>query len=268
VKHEEQMMSRATQSELLEQRIVENASSQQIDLTTWIFERVRVRPGQRVLELCCGTGGQTLALLDRVGEEGHVVALDISRSALDTLASKAGARNSWLTRIEASLEKLPSALAPLEGRNDPFDLIFCAYGLYYSSDAQRTLEEARKQLKRDGRIVVVGPFGPNNKPLFDLVRASGVAIAAPVVFSSESFMLQTVLSWGTRNFESIGVHTLVNPVRWTTPERVLNYWQNTTFYDEGKRDIFEKLLQEHFEKAPVFVNEKWVMLLEMSHVRS
>lgn len=82
------MMSRATQAELLEQRIAENSASQEIDLATWIFERVQVRPGERVLELCCGTGGQTLALLDRVGEAGQVVALDISRTALDTLTSK------------------------------------------------------------------------------------------------------------------------------------------------------------------------------------
>jgi len=81
-------MSRATQSELLEQRIAENACSQEIDLATWIFERAQVRPGDQVLELCCGTGGQTLPLLDRVGDNGHVVALDVSTTALQTLASK------------------------------------------------------------------------------------------------------------------------------------------------------------------------------------
>ena len=90
-------MSRATQAELLEQRIAENSASQEIDLATWIFERVQVRPGDRVLELCSGTGGQTLALLNRVGESGHVVALDISRKALDTLAGKAGANATRLT---------------------------------------------------------------------------------------------------------------------------------------------------------------------------
>jgi len=262
-------MSRATQSELLEQRIVENASSQQIDLATWIFERVQVRPGDRVLELCCGTGGQTLSLLERVGDDGHVVALDISRAALDTLASKAGTRKGGnLTCIEASLEDFSSSVRAAGVQGEGFDLIFCAYGLYYSSDAQRTLREARSQLKPEGRIVVIGPFGPNNKTLFDLVRASGVAIAEPVVFSSESFMLQTVLPWGARNFESISVHTMVNPVRWTTPERVVNYWQNTTFYDDEKREAFERLVRSHFAGHPVFVNEKWVMLVEMSHGRA
>jgi SAM-dependent methyltransferase len=263
------MMSRATRPDLLEQRIAENASSQGIDLATWIFERVQVRPGEYVLELCCGTGGQTLSLLDRVGDDGRVVALDISQAALNTLTSKAGDRNGKrLICVEGSLENFSASLRKVGVQHDGFDLIFCAYGLYYSSDAQRTLQEARSQLKPEGRIVVAGPFGPNNKPLFDLVRASGVTIADNVVFSSESFMLQAVLPWGTRNFESISVHTMVNPVSWATPERVVNYWQNTTFYDPERRGDFAGLVQAHFAKLPVFVNEKWVMLVEMSHGRA
>jgi len=261
-------MSRATQSELLEQRIAENTSSQQIDLATWIFDRVRVRPGDQVLELCCGTGGQTLPLLDRVGDSGHVVALDVSAAALETLASKAKAVDKRLTCVEGRLEDFSSSLRQAGVQRNGFDLIFCAYGLYYSPDAQRTLLDARSRLKPEGRIVVVGPFGPNNKPLFDLLRASGVTIAEPVVFSSELFMLQTVLPWAAQNFTSTSVHTMVNPVRWTTPERVLNYWQNTTFYDTDRRSEFERLVRLHFSEHPVFVNEKWVMLAEMSDVRA
>jgi ubiquinone/menaquinone biosynthesis C-methylase UbiE len=261
------MMSRAVQSELLEQRITENVAAQQIDLATWIFERAHVRPGENVLELCCGTGGQTLTLLDGVGETGSVVALDISQTALETLRSKAGPETSKrLICLESRLEDFPSSLVRIEVRH--FDLIFCAYGLYYSSDSSRTLQQAKVHLKSGGRIVVVGPFGPNNNQLFDLVRASGVELSPAVVDSSEKFMLQTVLPWGARNFESLSVHTMVNPVRWTTPERVLNYWKNTTFYDASKQANFEKLLNLHFERHAEFINEKWVMLVEMRRARS
>jgi ubiquinone/menaquinone biosynthesis C-methylase UbiE len=261
-------VSRATQVELLEQRIAENASSQEIDLATWIFEQVRVRPGDQVLELCCGTGGQTLALLDRVGDAGRVVALDISRQALDTLQTKAGSgREHRLTLIEANLDSFSDTLRRERLQPGSFDVVFCAYGLYYGTDARQVLEHARSWLKPDGRIIVVGPFGPNNHTLFDLVRASGAVIAEPVIFSSELFLLHTVLPWGARNFSSISIRTMVNPVRWTTPERVLNYWQNTTFYDAEKESAFDRLLRMHFAKDGVFVNEKWVMLLEMSRGR-
>ncbi|MFZ0731451.1 MAG: hypothetical protein WAM79_03910, partial [Candidatus Sulfotelmatobacter sp.] len=104
--------------------------------------------------------------------------------------------------------------------------------------------------------------------LFDLVRSSGVELSSAVIDSSEKFMLQTVLPWGARNFESLRVRTVVNPVRWNSPERVLNYWKNTTFYDAQKQGIFEGILNRYFERNSEFVNEKWVMLVEMSYARS
>jgi len=260
-------MSRATQAELLDQRIAENSASQEIDLAKWIFERIQVLPGGRVLELCCGTGGQTLSLLDLVGEAGQVVALDVSTAALGKLSSKAAVNRDRLMTIEASLDSFSTTLCEAKVQQGSFDLVFCAYGLYYAAHARQTLQEARSWLRPRGSMVVVGPFGPNNNPLFDLVRGSGAQLAEPVIFASERFMSQVVLPWAAESFEELSVHTMVNRVHWATPERVLNYWQNTTFYDAEKRPRFEELLHSHFEKHGVFINEKWVMLVEMTHGR-
>ena len=38
------MASRAVQAEFLEQRIAENTASQEIDLGSWIFDRLLVKP--------------------------------------------------------------------------------------------------------------------------------------------------------------------------------------------------------------------------------
>jgi len=262
------MTNRATQAELLEQRIRENRVSQEVDLAAWIFERVRVEPDDQVLELCCGTGGQTLPMLRALGERGRLVALDVSASALRTLTGKvSGADSRKLTTVEASLDELPQALERSGIRGPLFDLVFCAYGLYYSHDPKKTLDEALTWLKPRGRIVVAGPYGPNNKPLFDLVEASGVTLGDAVTFSSQRFMLETVIPWATLRFESVRVSTLVNPIRWATPESVLNYWQNTTFYDSARQAAFEAVLQRHFAKHGQFVNEKWVMMVEMRDAR-
>jgi SAM-dependent methyltransferase len=259
------MSSRATQPELLEQRIAENRASQEINLPDWIFERLEVRPQDQVLELCCGTGGQTVRFLEMLGESGSILGLDISGGALKSLASKVGVQHRQKLRLaECGLDNLAQAL----GKSSGFDLIFCAYGLYYSADAVLTLGQARNWLNPGGRICIVGPFGPNNKPLFDLVRKSGVSLPDPVVYSSERFMLETVLPWGVMNFEFVSASTMVNRVHWTAPENVLNYWQNTTFYDAARRTDFESLLQQHFQANSEFVNEKWVMMLEMMHARS
>ena len=262
------MTSRATQAELLEQRIAENRASQEVDLVRWIFERISVRESDQVLELCCGTGGQTLRILSALGDRGRLYALDVSRDALNTLVERAASDQSKLVPIHASLDDLSGTLRRSGLEPPSFDLIFCAYGLYYSSDAKKTLDEAFSWLKKGGRIVVVGPFGPNNGQLFDLVRASGATIPDPVVSSSERFMSQVVVPWAAGKFRSTRIDTMVNPVRWATPERVLNYWQNTTFYSSDHLPELERRLTQHFAQHGEFVNEKWVMMVEMTDARS
>jgi ubiquinone/menaquinone biosynthesis C-methylase UbiE len=262
------MTNRAIQTELLEQRIAENRASQEVDLVRWIFERIPVQGTDQVLELCCGTGGQTLRMLNILGERGRVHALDVSSDALSTLVERAAGDRLKLVAVQANLDDFSGSLQ-ISGLERPrFDLIFCAYGLYYSRDARKTLDEAFSWLKKDGRIVVVGPFGPNNWQLFDLVRASGVTIPDRVVSSSERFMTEIVVPWAAVKFQSTRISTMVNPVRWSTPERVLNYWQNTTFYSAEHRHVFEKKLAQHFTQHDRFVNEKWVMMVEMTDARS
>lgn len=262
------MTNRAAQAELLEQRIAENRASQEVDLVRWIFERVPVQESDQVLELCCGTGGQTLRMLSTLGNRGQLYALDISNDALNTLAERAAGDRSKLIAVPANLDDFSSALQSSGLERPRFDLIFCAYGLYYSSDGRKTLNEAFTWLKKDGRIVVVGPFGPNNWQLFDLVRACGVRIPEPVVSSSERFMTEVVVPWAVVKFRSTRISTMVNPVRWPTLERVLNYWQNTTFYSADHRPEFERRLAQHFAERGEFVNEKWVMMAEMSDAHS
>ena len=149
------MSSRATRPELLEQRIAENRASQEIDLPTWIFERLAVHPQDQVLELCCGTGGQTLRFLEVLGESGSILGLDVSGEALKTLASRVEVRHQQKLRlVEGGLDNLAGALEKSSG----FDLIFCAYGLYYSSNAVLTLNQARAWLKPGGQDRNRRPF--------------------------------------------------------------------------------------------------------------
>ena len=60
-------------------------------------------------------------------------------------------------------------------------MAFCAYGLYYSDAPESLLGILRDRLKDDGRIVVVGPFGPNNN-LYGLINTyrikAGIAMPA------------------------------------------------------------------------------------------
>ena len=262
------MASRAVQAEFLEQRIAENTASQEIDLGSWIFDRLLVRPEDHILELCCGTGAQSLRFMELLGNSGTLSAVDVSADSLKALAAKLPARAPGRLRlIQADIDDLSGSLEKSHMPRPAFDLVFCAYGLYYSADPIALMDEIRLWLKPEGRIAVVGPFGPNNRQLFEIVQASGAVLPSPVVESSQRFMLEKVVPWGATNFDSVSLHTMVNRVRWMTAERVLNYWRNTTFFDSEAMPLFESLLRKHFEIYSQFVNEKWVMMAEMTNAR-
>lgn len=259
-------MSLAQESQLLEQRIAENIKSQQIEFVQWIFERLQINSGCQVLELCCGTGSQTMRLLELVGQSGRVVALDVAKDGLEKLQNMAGEEyDNRLITVEAKMEDFPEALVRSEIEPPAFDIIFCAYGMYYSNNPKDTLQECLRWLRQNGRIAIVGPYRANNRPLFRILMECGVEIPPFVLYTSQDFMENTIIPWAIGNFDNIILHTMVNYVTWNNIESLITYWKNTTFYDDTKLSILENRLNDYFRHNPAFINEKWVMMVEMQH---
>jgi demethylmenaquinone methyltransferase/2-methoxy-6-polyprenyl-1,4-benzoquinol methylase len=65
-----------------------------------------IRPGDRVLDLGCGTGDLTLAAARRAGPTGHVTGVDFSGPMLEVARAKAMGRPG-MTFLQASADALP-----------------------------------------------------------------------------------------------------------------------------------------------------------------
>ncbi len=261
----DQILMRASMTDCLTARITENASAQQVDLNKWIFEAVQIQEGAAVLELCCGTGAQTKHMLARVGDKGRVVAVDVSENALSVLAADLPTDDiRRLNLIASELENLSVALEENKLAEVRFDLVFCAYGLYYSKSARTLLDSLKRILAHNGSIIIVGPFGRNNGFIFDFLEAHGVEIPTYVSYTSRDFMWAEVVPWATTPFRSTCIRTLTNTIKWKLPSNVMNYWQNSTFFDADKRGAVEAGLEAHFRSHQEFINEKCIMFIEMT----
>lgn len=265
------ILSTALNADFLTQRIQSNVCAQQVDLNEWLFKEKKeknIPVARHVLELCCGTGSQTRYLLEHVGGEGQVVALDASAEALTKLEGQLSPeQRARLKPVNAKLEELDQALLKRGFMAPSFDWIFCAYGLYYSQRTEETLAELSRWLQPTGQLTIVGPFGQNNNAIFNLVESAGVAIPNFVKYTSTHFMFEPVIPYVSSRFESVSIKTLVNPVIWHSAEEVLNYWSHTTFYDSSRRPALVEALAKHFDMADSFINEKWVMRLDATGLR-
>ena len=119
---------------------------------TDLADRAALKPGERVLDVACGTGVVARVAAERVGGTGRVAALDINPRMLAvarSLPEVAGASIEW---HEAGVAAMPFPAGM-------FDVIMCQFGLQFFPDRPAALEEMRRVLLHAGRLAL-SVFGP------------------------------------------------------------------------------------------------------------
>jgi len=120
-----------------------------------------VRPGDRVLDACCGTGDLAVAAF-RAG--GAVTGLDFSEAMLERARRKA-----------PQLEWVRGDLLALPFDDGSFDAATVGFGVRNVDDLPRALAELRRVLRPSGRLAVLeittprGPLRPFYRLWFDRV---------------------------------------------------------------------------------------------------
>ena len=110
-----------------------------------------VRPGQRVLDVACGTGIVARVAAERVGHGGLVAGADINPGML-AVARSTPAGGTPITWHEAAADALPFP-------DGTFDLVLCQLGLQFFPDRLGALRDMRRVLAPSGRALVLVP-GP------------------------------------------------------------------------------------------------------------
>jgi ubiquinone/menaquinone biosynthesis C-methylase UbiE len=124
-----------------------------------LVHRAGLRPGERVLDVACGTGVVARLAAERVGVRGGVVGLDLNTAMLAVargLPPPTGATIAW---TEASVLAMPFPDAT-------FNVVLCQLGLQFFPDRPQALREMRRVLVPGGRVLlsVFGPLAHNPAP--------------------------------------------------------------------------------------------------------
>lgn len=123
-----------------------------------------VHPGERALDLACGTGDIALALAAR---GARTIGLDITHRMLQLGRRRAAAGVSREGSPGQSVQFLGGDMTSLPFRSDTFDLITTGYGLRNVPDLDAALAEMARVLKPRGRLLSLD----FNKPESTLIRA-------------------------------------------------------------------------------------------------
>ncbi len=137
-------------------------------------EALRLRPGQAVLNVPCGTGQNFPLLQSHLRGTGRVVGVDLSAGMLAKAAAKVRADGSGnIDLIREDVTALDSEWAASQGVPHGFDAVLCDLGLSGFPSWQRVADQLLTTLKPGGRLVVMDWFIPHRSLRGEFIRWIG-----------------------------------------------------------------------------------------------
>lgn len=112
-----------------------------------LVEHAALEPGERVVDVGCGTGAATRYAAEAVGSAGHVLGVDVNGSMIDvarSLPPVAGSPIEWRVATATSL--------PLPDQS--VDVALCAQTLQFVPERLLALSEMRRVIKPTGRVAL------------------------------------------------------------------------------------------------------------------
>jgi SAM-dependent methyltransferase len=148
----------------------------------WVFDRLQLRDGMRVLEIGAGTGSlwseneERLPRIELVVSDFLLAMVRELRSGAATQSRSDGHDDTARLRDRATapLHRVACALPELPFADDAFDVVIANHMLYHVAERERGLRDIRRVLRRDGTLFAATNGIDHLRELKELMRASGI----------------------------------------------------------------------------------------------
>ena len=182
-----------------------------------LLKMAGLQPGERVLDIACGTGLITFPAALSVGAQGSIVATDISGAMVERgreESARRGLHNVTFHRIDAEAMDFPE---------HSFDAALCGLGLMYLPEPVNAMRRIRHILKPGGRFAAA-VWGRRDRcgwaGIFPVVDSRVQSEVCPMFFQ-----LGTGDNLGTAlqiaGFSDIQIHRLAVPLEYPSAEDAL-----------------------------------------------
>jgi SAM-dependent methyltransferase len=208
-----------------------------------LIDLARPKPGERILDVCCGTGVVARLIAPIVGRAGKTVGLDFDAGMI-AMGQRMSLDVEW--RL-GDLQHLPFADAS-------FDLVICQQGLQFVPNREAGLKQIYRVLRPSGRIVLAVWTDLSKSPahaiLFDVMGATlGVDMSKPPAWSlPDERQLRTLVS--SAGFSDIETSVKTLPAKFPSARRFVE------LIVEGSSKITRQMLaQLPNERKTAFIDD-------------
>jgi ubiquinone/menaquinone biosynthesis C-methylase UbiE len=139
------------------------------------------QPGERVLDVACGTGVVTRHAALRVGGTGHVAGIDLDPAMLHVAVNLTQPTVPLIEWRQGNAEALPYEDAT-------YDLVLCQHGLQFIDNKRAAAAEMRRVLVSGGRVAINVHQSLDQNPVYKVMNDSLTRrLGTPALARSFSF---------------------------------------------------------------------------------
>ena len=159
--------------------------------SSYLIQAANPQPGQRILDVGCGTGIVARRVAALVGADGNVVGLDLNPNMLEVARAAAGREDLSIEWREGPAEQLPFP-------DGAFDLVLSQFALMFFADRPAALAEMHRVLKKGGRLTLSVFQGLERHPFYQTLHDAiqlrfGMSGVSDIFALGDAGELQTLL---------------------------------------------------------------------------
>lgn len=112
------------------------------------IELAGIRPGDRVLDVCCGTGSSAFPAAEAAGASGSVLGVDLAELLLERGTAKAKERG--LDNVTFRTGDMTA----LDVEDASFDAVICVFGVFFVEDMVAAMRELWRAVRPGGLLAI------------------------------------------------------------------------------------------------------------------
>jgi ubiquinone/menaquinone biosynthesis C-methylase UbiE len=112
-----------------------------------LVEHAAIQPGERVLDVGCGTGIVARTAAARVGEQGATTGIDLNPDMLEVAGASSAGIQPAIDWQQGAAESLPVA-------RSSYDAVLSQQAFQFFEDRVQALREMHRVVSNDGRVVI------------------------------------------------------------------------------------------------------------------
>jgi len=175
-------------------------------LTDRLFQHTAIQPGERIIDIGCGTGATALRAAAATGPDGAVLGIDLSHPMLGLARSRAqaqGAANLTLEIADAQSHTFET---------DAVDLLQSRFGVMFFENPTAAFANLRTALRPGGRLGFVCWGSLTDNPWFYIPRTAAIRhlgepeatpprAPGPMAFAETSYVTEILSGAGFQDIE-------------------------------------------------------------------